>query len=191
MLSMSEGPLGRATPPPFRFMLGSQLQAGERKHAIWSWRLQKDDIMATCIRYILKVMLALHILCDISCEGGGHFSQSEDESMATCIQDTSKVVLALHMSAMWVPMAGNRFRNFATKWRQGHVKHLSSSSKVHVVRRMAHETLKIASVKHAVVFADGAPEAKNAQVIGHNQNFEGLNKRRNSDRNGQKSDKSK
>ena len=88
-------------------------------------------------------------------------------------------------------MAGNIFRNFVTKWRQGHVKHVSLSSKMHVVRQMAHETLKIANVKHAVVFADGAPEANSAQVMSHNQNVEGLNKRRNSDRNGQKSDKSK
>ena len=61
-------------------------------------------------------------------------------------------------------MAGNFFCNFVTKWGQRHVKHMSLSSKMHVVRQMAHETLKIASVKHAVVFADGAPEAKNAQV---------------------------
>ena len=88
-------------------------------------------------------------------------------------------------------MAGNSFRNFVTKWRQGHVKHVSLSSKVHVVRQMAHETLKIASVKHAVVFADGALEAKNAQVAGRLQNFDGLKKRSNSDRNGQKSDMSK
>ena len=44
---------------------------------------------------------------------------------------------------------------------------------------------------HAVVFADRAPEAKNAQVMGENQNSKGLKKRKNSDRNGQKSDKSK
>ena len=56
---------------------------------------------------------------------------------------------------------------------------------------MAYEIHKIAGVMHAVVFADGALEAKNAQVMGHNQNVEGLNKRTNSDRNGQKSDKSK
>ena len=48
----------------------------------------------------LEGSVSLAYLCDISSEGGGHFSQSEDESMATCIQDTSKVVLALHMCAM-------------------------------------------------------------------------------------------
>ena len=42
---------------------------------------------------------------------------------------------------------------------------------MHVVRQMAHETLKIASVKHAVVFADGAPEAKNAQTTSDKQHF--------------------
>ena len=39
-------------------------------------------------------------------------------------------------------------------------------------------------VMHAVVFADGAREAKNAQVVGENQNSDGLKKRKNSDRNG-------
>ena len=56
---------------------------------------------------------------------------------------------------------------------------------------MAYEIHKIAGVMHAVVFADGALEAKNAQVVGHNQNLNGLKKRKNSDRNGQKSDMSK
>ena len=44
---------------------------------------------------------------------------------------------------------------------------------------------------HAVVFADRAPEAKNAHVMGENRNSKGLKKRKNSDRNGQKSEKSK
>ena len=44
---------------------------------------------------------------------------------------------------------------------------------------------------HAVVFADGVREAKNAQVVGRLHNFDGLKKRKNSDRNGQKSDMSK
>ena len=47
------------------------------------------------------------------------------------------------------------------------------------------------TMMHAVVFADRAPEAKNSQVICENQNSKGLKKRKNSDRNGQKSDKSK
>ena len=68
---------------------------------------------------------------------------------------------------------------------------MSLSLKMHAVMQTAHETLKIAGVKHAVVFADGALEAKNAQIVGQSQNFNGLNKRKNSDRNGQKSDKSK
>ena len=54
-----------------------------------------------------------------------------------------------------------------------------------------YEIYKNVGVMHAVVFADRAQEAKNAQMMGHNQNSEGLNKRKNSDRNGQKSDKSK
>ena len=53
------------------------------------------------------------------------------------------------------------------------------------------EIYKNVGVMHAVVFADRAQEAKSAQVVGHNQNFDGLKKRKNSDRNGQKSEKSK
>ena len=47
-----------------------------------------------------------------------------------------------------------------------------------------YEIYKNVGVMHAVVFADRAQEAKSAQVMGRLQNF-------NSDRNGQKSDKSK
>ena len=36
-----------------------------------------------------------------------------------------------------------------------------------------HEIYKNVGVMHAVVFADGAREAKIAQVVGENQNFEG------------------
>ena len=46
-------------------------------------------------------------------------------------------------------------------------------------------------VMHAVVFADRAQEAKSAQVMGRLQNFNRLKERKNSDRNGQKSDKNK
>ena len=54
-----------------------------------------------------------------------------------------------------------------------------------------YEIYKNVGVMHAVVFVDGAPEAKNAQVMGRLQHFNGLKKRRNSDRNGQESDWSK
>ena len=40
-----------------------------------------------------------------------------------------------------------------------------------------HEIYKNVGVMHAVVFADGAREAKNAQVVGENQNLNGLKKR--------------
>ena len=48
----------------------------------------------------------------------------------------------------------------------------------------ANEISKNVGVMHAVVFADGVREAKNAQVIGENQNVEGIKKRTNRDRNG-------
>ena len=54
-----------------------------------------------------------------------------------------------------------------------------------------YEIYKNVRMMHAVVFADRAPEAKNAQVMGETENSKGLKKRKNSDRNGQKSDKSK
>ena len=54
-----------------------------------------------------------------------------------------------------------------------------------------YEIYKNVGMMHAVVFADRAPEAKNAHFIGKTQNSNGLKKRTNSDRNGQKSDKSK
>ena len=54
-----------------------------------------------------------------------------------------------------------------------------------------HEIYKNVGVMHAVVFADGAREAKNAQVVGDNQNFEGLKKRKNRNRNGERSNKGK
>ena len=53
------------------------------------------------------------------------------------------------------------------------------------------EIHKNVGMMHAVVFSDRAPEAKNAQVMGETENSKGLKKRTNSDRNGQKSDKSK
>ena len=42
-----------------QFMLGMQLQVGERKHAKRTRRLQEDDIMRTCMRYILQAMSAV------------------------------------------------------------------------------------------------------------------------------------
>ena len=53
------------------------------------------------------------------------------------------------------------------------------------------EIYKNVRMMHAVVFAGRAPEAKNAQVMGETENSKGLKKRKNSDRNGQKSDQSK
>ena len=53
------------------------------------------------------------------------------------------------------------------------------------------ENYKNVGMMHAVVFADRVPEAKHAQVMSEHENSKGLKKRKNSDRNGQKSDKSK
>ena len=49
-----------------------------------------------------------------------------------------------------------------------------------------HEIYKNVSMRHAVVLADWAPGAKNAQVMCQTQNSDGLKKRKNGDRNGQK-----
>ena len=56
-----EGPLGRATPPPFNFWIGTQVQIGERKHAMPNRRLQEDDFMMKCIRQIVQVWLFLRM----------------------------------------------------------------------------------------------------------------------------------
>ena len=58
-------------------------------------------------------------------------------------------------------------------------------------QQIVYEIHKIAGVMHTLIFADGALEAKSAQVMGRLQNFNGLKKRKNSDRNGQKSEQSK
>ena len=50
---------------------------------------------------------------------------------------------------------------------------------------------KNVGLKHAVVFAERALDAKCAQVTSETQNSEGPKKRKNGDRNGHKSDKSK
>ena len=55
---------------------------------------------------------------------------------------------------------------------------------------MAYEIHKFAGMMYAVVAADRVPEAKNAQVMGENQNSKGLKKQQNSDPNDQKGDKS-
>ena len=55
---------------------------------------------------------------------------------------------------------------------------------------MAYEIHKFAGMMYAVVAVDRVPEAKNAQVMGENQNPKGIKKRKNSDPNNQKSDKS-
>ena len=54
-----------------------------------------------------------------------------------------------------------------------------------------YEIYENVGMMHALVFADGAQEPKNAQVMGQTQNSKGLKKRRFSDRNGQKSHKRK
>ena len=43
---------------------------------------------------------------------------------------------------------------------------------------------------HTLIVADGALEAKNAQVMGHNQNFEGGTERKKSEPNEPRGDKS-
>ena len=56
--------------------------------------------------------------------------------------------------------------------------------------QMAHEIWKNAGVLHAVVFADGALEAKSGRDTREKQNLGGLRKRKKSEPNDQKSDKS-
>ena len=57
--------------------------------------------------------------------------------------------------------------------------------------QIVHEINKTASMMHTLIFADGALGAKNAPHCSQKQYFEEGMERKNSDRNGQKSDKGK
>ena len=61
IMMVIEGPLGKATPPPFKFRIGTQVQVGERKHAMPDRRLQEDDFVMKCIRQIVQVWLSLRM----------------------------------------------------------------------------------------------------------------------------------
>ena len=54
---------------------------------------------------------------------------------------------------------------------------------------MACEFHKIASAMHTSLFADWAQEAKNAQVMGRSDNFDGLMERKKAEPNEQRSDR--
>ena len=86
------------------------------------------------------------------------------------------------------------FKNCKSKSESEHQKHEKYVLQFACVMQTGingYEIYKNVGMMHAVVFADRAPEAKNAQVTCENQNSKGLKKRKNSDRNGQRSDKSK
>ena len=135
-----------------QFMLGMQLQVGERKHAMRDRRFARgrhhEDMHAT----YLAGSVSYTYLCDVGFKNCKSKSELEH-------QKYEKYVL-----------------QFACVMQTG---------------INGYEIYKNVGMMHAVVFADRAPEAKNAQVMGENQNSKGLKKRKNSDRNGQKSDKSK
>ena len=57
-------------------------------------------------------------------------------------------------------------------------------------QQIVYEIDKIVASMHTVIFADRALEAKNAQVMGHNQNFEGGTERKKSEPNEPRDDKS-
>ena len=57
-------------------------------------------------------------------------------------------------------------------------------------QQMACEFDKKTSTMHTMLFPDRALEAKNAQVMGHNQNFEGGTERKKSEPNEPRDDKS-
>ena len=80
-------------------MLGRQLQVGERTHAIQSRRLQEEDIMATCIRHILQVRLALHICAMRLPKTGSIFEQNDDERHHENVNMSSKMQAIEHIMA--------------------------------------------------------------------------------------------
>ena len=61
---------------------------------------------------------------------------------------------------------------------------------MHAVRQMVHNTLKLAHVIHAVVFADGILEARNAHVASEKQHLKGLKKQKYGEPNDRTSDTS-
>ena len=83
-----------------------------------------------------------------------------------------------------------RLGAFFTKNKQSYQEEGVQSIKNTKKMQMAHEIWKIAGVLHAVVFADGALEAKNAQVMGRLQNFDRGTERKKSEPNEPKGDKS-
>ena len=98
-----------------------------------------------------------------------------------------QVVLAIHICAMWVSKTVSR-KVFEHQKCEKYVLQFACVMQTGI---NGYEIYKNVRMMHAVVFADRAPEAKNAQVNGENQNSEGVKKRTSSDRNGQKSDQSK
>ena len=132
-------------------MLGMQLQAGERKHAMRDRRFARgrhhEDIHAT----YLAGSASYTYLCDVG------------------------------------------FKNCKSKSELGHKKCEKYALELACLIQTGSngcEIYKHVRMMLAVVFADRAPEAKNAQVMGDNQNSKELKKGTKSDRNGQKSDKS-
>ena len=105
-------------------------------------------------------------------------------------EDMHAIYLAGSVSYTYLCDVG--FKNCKSKSELGHQKYEKYALQFACLMQPGSngcEIYKNVRMMHAVVFADRAPEAKNAQVMGENENSKGLKKRKNSDRNGQKSDK--
>ena len=78
-----------------------------------------------------------------------------------------------------------------SKNRRMFCKKMFEAGKAQRKEQIVYEINKIASMMHTLIFADGALGAKNAPHCSQKQYFEEGMERKNSDRNGQKSEKSK
>ena len=107
-------------------------------------------------------------------------------------EDMHAIYLAGSVSYTYLCDVG--FKNCKSKSELGHQKYEKYALQFACLMQTGSNGCEIdknVRMMHAVVFADRAPGAKNAQVMGENQNSKGRKKRKNRDRNGQKSEKSK
>ena len=125
---------------------------------------------------------ATFLLADEGSAGGDRRGQWLKKKLETGIFEGKLLRVVFEKCA---PRVGGK-HNFAKKWKINDVLQKWKQNP-----SCNYEVYKHVGVMHAVVFTDGAQEAKNAQVMCQMQNFKGLKKRKISDRNGQKSDKSK
>ena len=102
------------------------------------------------------------------------------------LQDPLTIDFSANMAAPCPQLGAQHAPKLDQKWSQNELK---TNQKLKSCIN-GYKIKKKNGVMHAVVFVDGAPEAKNAQVVGRLRNSEGLKMRKKCDRNGQRTDRS-